>query len=100
MPKEEMIYRTPDTLIITLQDDFFLKNKINAQRMIFDTTDNADPAIFKTFSKKWSLDNFGPVKVSENTYFVLGDNSHNAMDSRYIGFINKNEVVGTVLWKK
>ncbi|MFH1837691.1 MAG: signal peptidase I [Candidatus Omnitrophota bacterium] len=34
------------------------------------------------------------VKVEEDTFFVLGDNSTNSMDSRYWGFVPKENLVG------
>ena len=37
--------------------------------------------------------NFSEVKVPED-HFVLGDNRDNSQDSRYIGFIPKNNLVG------
>ena len=37
-------------------------------------------------------DNFGPVPVPEGTVFVLGDNRDNAHDSRYWGFVRKEEI--------
>ena len=46
---------------------------------------------------KYSEDNLGPVKVPENSYFLLGDNRHDAMDSRFLGFINKDDIVSTVI---
>jgi len=38
--------------------------------------------------------NFGPVIVPENTYMALGDNRDNSADSRFIGFIPRNEIIG------
>lgn len=37
---------------------------------------------------------FGPVRVPEATYFMLGDNRDNSADSRYIGFVPRRNIVG------
>src|ERR1700704_4838786 len=37
---------------------------------------------------------FGPVKVPEDHYLVLGDNRDNSADSRVHGFIPRDEIVG------
>lgn len=54
--------------------------------------------IYKPFAAAgYNEDNLGPVKVPANSYFLMGDNRHNAMDSRYMGFIKVDKVIGTVL---
>jgi signal peptidase I len=37
---------------------------------------------------------FGPVRVPEDMYFMLGDNRDNSHDSRYIGFVPRRNIVG------
>jgi signal peptidase I len=37
---------------------------------------------------------FGPVTVPENSFLMLGDNRDNSADSRYIGFVPRQEIVG------
>ncbi|MFO7263521.1 MAG: signal peptidase I [Bacillota bacterium] len=39
-------------------------------------------------------EDFGPTKVPEGAYFVLGDNRRNSLDSRMIGVIPKEQIVG------
>ncbi|MDP5144621.1 signal peptidase I [Rheinheimera baltica] len=39
-------------------------------------------------------DSFNPVTVPDNSYLVLGDNRDNSADSRVIGFVPRNEIVG------
>lgn len=45
-----------------------------------------------------NLKNDGPIIVEDNTYYFLGDNRTNSVDSRQWGLITKEKVVGKALY--
>lgn len=83
-----------DTSLVLLEDKWVRDHGLKAVQFI---NDQKDSVIFSKYAMPWSPDNFGPVKVPANSYFVLGDNRSNALDSRYRGFISKDSVLSTVL---
>ncbi len=45
----------------------------------------------------FDTDNFSEIVISENEFFVIGDNRDNSQDSRFIGNIPKENLVGKAL---
>ncbi|MBN1626678.1 MAG: signal peptidase I [Deltaproteobacteria bacterium] len=58
---------------------------------------HVDPNILPEESSQ--RDNFGPVRVPSDSYFVMGDNRDSSYDSRYWGFVSKTDLVGMAIIK-
>jgi signal peptidase I len=52
----------------------------------------ADPSIARSYRP--TRDNWGPIVVPPNSYFVMGDNRDQSLDSRYWGFVPMESIKG------
>ncbi len=61
-----------------------------------------EPKAFRSISYR-NMGQYGQegkvVRVPENSYFVLGDNSASSRDSRYWGFVPKENFIGKVVFR-
>lgn len=55
--------------------------------------DDSEHIIMNTPSVR-AIRNFGPVTVPQENYFVMGDNRDNSRDSRFFGFVERQQIVG------
>jgi len=94
-----------DTIInvsLTLSDAARVQSTLQASEWLaLVDVSNYTPDYFVQLQQShWTLDNFGPLVVPEDSYFVLGDNRHNAQDSRFIGPIDESKLSGVLLSNK
>ncbi|MDD3186424.1 MAG: signal peptidase I [Anaerostipes sp.] len=55
----------------------------------------------ESYIKEEPVDDFGPYKVPENGYFVMGDNRNNSNDARYwnVHYVKRDEVIGKAYFR-
>lgn len=91
---DEKVQVAIDTVVIQIDKASLAENKITARILLADERFNE---VSQKYNRPWTADNFGPLVIPADSYFVLGDNRSNSMDSRFTGLIPKSDFVGTVL---
>jgi signal peptidase I len=102
--KEEKYYNSyekkrlinQDTIIVDMDDNLATSFKVSRY---LTKKKYSDKEIEKVYGKRWNKDNFGPIVIPTNNYFLLGDNRDNSFDSRFIGLIDKEYIIGKMIFK-
>ena len=92
--EEEVTPWNGDTSFIIIADE--IADRIpGAERILLN---EAEEPIVDEYAQPWSRDQFGPVVVPADHWFMMGDNRHASFDSRAIGCVPTSAFRGTV-WK-
>ena len=52
-----------------------------------------------SYTEDFDLKNINLTKIPNNEYLVMGDNRNDSLDSRYIGTISKDKILGSVKYR-
>lgn len=91
-------YNRFDIIVFARSPSYLIKRIIGLPGETIKYEDNTlyinNSEIVVEFKLKGNTDDFGPVIIPENSYFVLGDNREDSTDSRTFGPIRRDSIVG------
>jgi len=93
------VTNNPDTSMAFIENKVLEKESLHLRRLIIQRGSISQRTDFVYIPNEGSIDNFGPLIVPDGSYFVLGDNRENSLDSRFTGYVSAKNWIGTVIGK-
>ncbi|EPD52180.1 signal peptidase I [Paenisporosarcina sp. HGH0030] len=86
----------PGDVLTYKNDKLFINNQRVEEPYLqsYDAYQNPDDRLTENFTLEGIT---GAVRIPPDSYFVLGDNRRQSLDSRYFQFVNKEDIVGKVV---
>jgi len=85
-----------NNVICYILDLVAVKYKVTQSRQI-EEKEKANEYIKSIYKNDWNKDNFGPLIIPKGKLFLIGDNRDNSEDSRFIGLIDKSDVLAVLI---
>ena len=85
-----------DSIMVFIDEGLVEKSNFDLTRIIT-PSNKVDKIIKRVYKENWNIDNFGPLEIPKDKYFVIGDNRGNSIDSRVNGLVEKKDVLGKII---
>lgn len=92
-----------DIVVVNMPDEYLIKRVIGLPGDVIEYKDNKlyvngeevdDGLSDDIITNDFSTSDLGSEVIPDDCYLVLGDNRENSLDSRELGFISKDQIIG------
>ena len=91
-----------DIVVVSMPDEYLIKRVIGLPGENIKYVDNTlyvdgekiEEPIADLETDDFDIEELGATEIPDDSYLVLGDNRDNSLDSRELGFISKDQILG------